>query len=315
MSFVPTKTNLFFTKNDPEDPRLGDHFKPALLNSAPNPAGDIAVIGFPDDEGIQLSGGRSGSSQAPQLIRQFLYKMTWPYFDKTPRSFCDFGDLEIKGRIEEKHTAALQMTTELHRRKFFTLSFGGGHDYGYADAVGFVKNFLNSKQRPLVINFDAHLDVRPTTKGFNSGTAFYRLLSEYGEQIDFVELGLQPQCNSIYHRNWAKKKKAYLIDLKDIHGGGLLGLLEKGPFLRLTPETPVFVSFDIDCITSSEGGGCSQSWVTGLKTQDCLHFLAQLYRRSNCRGLGIYEVSPPLDLDFRTSKLAALLAYNFIFRP
>ena len=32
------------------------------------------------------------------------------------------------------------------------------------------------------------------------------------------------------------------------------------------------------------------------------------------RGLGVYEVSPALDTDDRTSKLAALYAYDFLVR-
>ena len=40
--------------------------------------------------------------------------------------------------------------------------------------------------------------------------------------------------------------------------------------------------------------------------------LNTVIRRTNCPILGIYEVSPPLDLDDRTSKLAALIAHRYI---
>jgi formiminoglutamase len=39
-----------------------------------------------------------------------------------------------------------------------------------------------------------------------------------------------------------------------------------------------------------------------------------LIRRLDVRALGIYETSPPLDQDDRTSKLAALIAHRFISR-
>jgi formiminoglutamase len=313
VSFIPTAQELFFSKHDPEDPRLGDCFKPGTLNSDLH-AGDIALLGYPDDEGIQMNGGRPGAIEAPQLIRQFLYKMTWPTANLGPRRFFDLGDLNIKNDLDTKHHDALVMMTELQKRNLQTVSFGGGHDYGHSDTAAFIKNNLNAKQRPLVINFDAHLDVRPTDQGHHSGTPFRRLLMEYGPQIDFVEIGLQPQCNSVFHREWAQKKMAFLYDLKDVEGSKLMHLFEKPPFARLTPQTPVFVSFDIDCLSTSEAGGCSQSWATGLKLDHCLSFLSQLYRISNTRGLGIYEVSPPLDQDFRTSKTAAILAYHFIFK-
>lgn len=315
MSFVPTSPHLFFTKNDPQDPRLGEYFKSTPLNPSDITANDVIVTGYPDDEGIRMNGGRPGSAEGPRLIRQFLYKMTWPYKEATSQKFLDMGDLSPTDVIENRHEKALQTSETLHQKKALTLSFGGGHDYGYSDTAGFVKSYLGFKQRPLVINFDAHLDVRPIQHGPNSGTSFFRLLTRFSEQIDFVELGLQPQCNSVFHREWAQSKKAFLYSLNDLAQGRLMDLFNKPPFKNLTSETPVFVSFDIDVLTSSEAGGCSQSWVTGLRTQECLDFLSELYRRANCRGLGIYEVSPPLDTDFRTSKTAALIAYNFLFRP
>jgi formiminoglutamase len=315
VSFVPSTPHLFFTKNDPQDPRLGEFFTAMPSNSSDISANDVVVMGYPDDEGIRMNGGRPGAAEGPKLIRQFLYKMTWPHKTGSSQKFLDLGDLNPSDIIENKHEEALRLSESLHQKKALTLSFGGGHDYGYSDTAGFVKSYLNSKQRPLVINFDAHLDVRPIQHGPNSGTPFFRLLTRFSEQIDFVEIGLQPQCNSVFHREWAQSKKAFLYDLKDLNHGKLMDLFNKPPFKNLTSETPVYVSFDIDAITSSEAGGCSQSWVTGLRTQDCLDFLSELYRRSNCRGLGIYEVSPPLDTDFRTSKTAALIAYNFLFRP
>lgn len=315
MSFTPTPPQLFISKNDPEDPRLGDFFKPGLLESSHLITDDVALFGYPDDEGIKMNGGRPGASEAPNTIRKFLYKMTWPHLQKTTQKFVDLGDLAPQARIEEKHAEALALMTTLHRQKTKTVSLGGGHDYGYPDTAGFVKSYLDHSERPLVINFDAHLDVRPTHQGPNSGTPFYRLLSEFGDQIDFVEIGLQPQCNSVFHREWALKKNAFLFDLKDVRGEKLMQLFEKSPFKNLKSDTPVFISFDIDSLSSSDAGGCSQSWVTGLQMQNCLDFLAELYRRADCRGLGIYETSPPLDTDFRTSKTAALLAYHFLFRP
>ncbi len=315
MSFAPTRPQLFFSKNDPDDPRLGDHFKTLNLNQGAPDSGDFAILGYPDDEGIKLNGGRVGAADAPKTIRQFLYKLTWPLPIKSDGpAYYDLGDLDPIGSLESRHEEALQNMIRLQKKQVQTISFGGGHDYGYSDTAGFVKAHLNSAEKPLVINFDAHLDVRPTQNGFNSGTPFYRLLTELGGQIDFVEIGLQPQCNSKVHREWAIKNNAQLFNLQDVKGEKIFDLFDEPVFKRLTKKTPVYVSFDIDCLTSTEASGCSQSWVTGLKTQNCLDFLSRLYQISDTRGLGIYEVSPPLDQDFRTSKTAALLAYFFLFR-
>ncbi len=313
IKFIQTPSTLFFSKNDPADPRLGEFFKPQTLANVQVEPEQIFLMGYPDDEGIKLNGGRPGAAEAPRLIRQFLYKMTPA--TKAKSNYWDLGDLETKLDLPTRHAQAQSAMEYLHSAHARTLTFGGGHDYGYSDASGFVKAALKRfpNEKPVVINFDAHLDVRPTENGFNSGTPFFRLLSEFSEQIEFAEIGLQPQCNSMAHRDWAIKQGATLFNFKDLHGGRLQNIFNHEFFKKIKKTTPVFISFDIDCLSSSEAGGCSQSWATGLTTQECLEFMNGLYDLGQVRGLGIYEVSPPLDHDFKTSKTAALLAYHFLF--
>ena len=77
-SLLPTDSKIFFSKNDPQDIRLGDLIEPieadriSQLTSLKN---KYAVISYPDDEGISLNGGRLGAKEAPSVIKTFLYKM------------------------------------------------------------------------------------------------------------------------------------------------------------------------------------------------------------------------------------------------
>lgn len=310
--YKPTSEKLFFSKNDPDDIRLGNLVKSALLEELSAKDG-FCILGYPDDEGIKLNNGRPGAAAGPATIRQYLYKMTPATASAT--EFFDAGDLNPAADLATRHQQAQSGIHYLQSKRIRTLTLGGGHDYGYSDASGFLKAHLNQKIRPLVINFDAHLDVRPDNNGFNSGTPFYRLLNEFTDKFDFAEVGIQPQCNSLAHHKWAQNKKASIFNLHDLlKNGGLDSLFEKPPFVQLTNLTPVFISFDIDCLTSTEAPGCSQSWVTGLKTESVLQFMSKLFTVSDVRGLGIYEVSPPLDFNDQTSKTAALIAYNFLFQ-
>lgn len=318
--FFPIPTELFFSKNDSTDPRLGELFKNYHTESAHN---DFMIFGYPDDEGIRLNGGRVGSASAPHLIRQFLYKMTLPetYFSSLSKNsqlknklFQDYGNLEISNDLFTRHETAKKALSSTFSKKTKVITFGGGHDYGYPDGAAFIKNYFKpSAKKPLIINFDAHLDVRPSTQSLNSGTPFYRLLTEFKEQFNLLEIGLQPQCNSVSHWAWARENGAQTISLEQIETHGW-DIVFKNKFIsELELTTPVLISFDIDALAASEAGGCSQAWATGLKISECLSFLNTLYKKADVRGFGIYEVSPPLDRDFQTSKTAALLAYNFIF--
>lgn len=311
--FSSIPASLFFSKNDPQDPRLGDVAKSKtiedlVINNA------YAILGYPDDEGIKLNGGRTGAAEGPAKIREFLYKMTPPVTANFP-VVSDLGDLTLENPLQQRHEDVKDTILKLHQKQQKVVSFGGGHDYAYADGAAFIQQYKNSVHKPVILNFDAHLDVRPVVSGLNSGTPFYRLLSEFSGHFTFAEIGIQPQCNSAFHRQWALENGAQIFDLNDIQKGqGLASLWSHDFFRNLHSETPVFISFDIDGITSSEGGGCSQAWATGLHTQDYLNFFHQLKTQSDIRALGIYEVSPPLDTDNRTSKIAALIAYHFIMQ-
>lgn len=318
--FFPTARELFFTKNDPSDLRLGDIFKSTTDNLNVD---DFVIFGYPDDEGIKLNGGRLGSALAPLLIRQFLYKMTLPenYFksDRKKTQYIDHGNLEIVGDLYLRHEHVKNTVLQFYKQKTKIISFGGGHDYGYPDGAAFIQHFTATQghKKPLIINFDAHLDVRSvvknSTQNLNSGTPFYRLLSEFKNQFNLLEIGLQKQCNSVEHWRWANEQGAETISLDQISETGWDVVLKNKLIQNLDSSTPVLISFDIDALTAAEAGGCSQAWATGLHISDCLQFLKKLYKMADVRGFGVYEVSPPLDRDFQTSKTAALLTHHFIF--
>jgi formiminoglutamase len=283
--------------------------KPQDLASIKEPS--WVLLGYPDDEGIEMNNGRHGAKEAPHFIRTYFYKMTPSLLNPQRQSLVDLGDVPTEIPLAERHERGrdiIKAALDLGHR---TLSLGGGHDYGYADGAGFIDHCLAQKQKPVLINFDAHLDVRPTDKGFHSGTPFNRLLTRYHGQFDFVEVGLQNQCNSSEHLSWAKQKGAKILLLQDLREVGLRESLSAivAPF----KGRPCLLSVDIDAFSSAEAPGCSQSWATGLHIEEYLPTLKMLQSDLNVKSLAIYEVSPPLDQDHRTSKLAALILHHTLF--
>lgn len=312
--FQPTDPNLFFTKNDATDIRLGDWVKTNLnlLNSQEN---NFAILGYPDDEGIRLNGGRPGAALAPHEIRRFFYKMTPPFNSLQKKlQIFDVGNCPELNSLNERHNLSLKMTTDLYEKNLKVISLGGGHDYGYVDGHSFCeKNILPGFPKPLIINFDAHLDVRPNSTTNHSGTPFYRLKEKFKSNFNLIEIGLQSQCNSKNHWDWALSQDIALFSLELVEESHWKAIWDHKYITELTQKTPVFISFDIDGLQAADAGGCSQAWPTGLKISECLSFLKTLYSISNPRGLGIYEVAPNYDYDFKTSKAAALLMHQFLF--
>lgn len=313
---IPSEKELFFkspTKSSRAgDPRLGDLVTPCSdINSISEHS--HCVIGYPDDEGILLNGGRGGAKLAPQTIRKFFYKATPSFLNSHEATIFDLGDLKLESNLMDRHLLVQKTCANVLTKKAKWISLGGGHDYGYPDCAGFLDYCTSNipTQRPLIINFDAHLDVRPTDQGLTSGTPFFRLLSDY-KNFEFIEYGIQTQCNSRSHYAWASAQGATLIPFDKINASPDLSQA-KNFISQLDKSRPAFLSIDIDAFSSAYAPGCSQSWLTGLSPNNFFKLYEDLLKNLNVMGIGIYEVSPALDVDNRTSKLAAQIMHRFIY--
>jgi formiminoglutamase len=305
--FFPIDPTLLFSKGDKTDIRLGD------LVTADSKF-DVTIAGYPDDEGIKNNGGRVGASDAPDRIRQYLYKMTPSVWTTELPRIRDFGNLKLTTKdISTRHQQATSAATETLNKKSSWLSFGGGHDYAYADAKAYINFCKFHSLKPLILNFDAHLDVRPVVDKINSGTAFWRIQSEFDE-LEFAQIGIQSQCNSREHLKWCEDKGARILSLSEIRFSGISAVEKVLSFIEpyLTRKRAAYVSFDMDVMSSMAAPGCSQSWPSGLYPDEALTILSVIFKRLDVRCFGIYEVSPSLDVADMTSKLAAELAHLYI---
>jgi len=304
------RDSLVSKTKDPEDLRIGDL---VVIDSELVPKNGWVLAGYPDDEGVRLNGGRAGAALAPASIRKYLYRSTPSSQRLNSLTLVDRGNLDPESMsLAERHGSARKEAARCMGAGARWLSFGGGHDYGFPDVAGFLDVF--GSDNPLVINFDAHLDVRPTSKGFHSGTPFRRMLDEF-KDVEFVEIGIQDQCNSRTHLSWLQSHGGEVLFLDDL----VLSGQKPGTLIceRLLPKMekmrPVFISIDLDVFASAFAPGCSQSWPYGLDPSDVMVALEFIGARSQVKGTGLYEVSPPLDVDDRTSRLAAQLAHRILF--
>ena len=280
----------------------------------------FVLAGYPDDEGIKNNGGRLGASEAPDAVRRVLYSMAPSCFHSHRPPLMDVGNLQTKDiDILTKHESALQVVQKTLSADHKWIALGGGHDYAYADGAGFLQWFAStqsqSSAKPLILNFDAHLDVRSDEQGINSGTPFFRLLRDFPQGFELVQIGIQSHCNSKEHFDWCTDQNISILTWEDIgHSSQPVAttvLSHLKPFL--TPLRPCFLSLDMDGFSSAYAMGCSQSWPTGFDPESFLSILNTLKKILKINCLGVYEVSPPLDLDGRTTKLAAKIIHSFIY--
>jgi formiminoglutamase len=292
-----------------DDPRLGN------LVTLDVAKADYVIQGYPDDEGILNNGGRVGAKAGPDGIRQIFYKTT-PHLELESPSIFDNGNLTLEMPLADRHVAAKTEVKHLLQQQKTLITLGGGHDYAYPDGAGFIEESSGGKVKPLIINFDAHLDLRPLTDKINSGTPFYRLLNDYPDQFDFLEVGLQQVCNSKHYHEWGKERGMQSLWLEDFAASGekFITYFTKR-FESLFIKKPMtFLSIDIDVFSSAFAPGASQSWPVGLTPDDFFPLFHLLTERLPVKILGIYEVSPPLDENLKTQRLAAQIIHRFIYR-
>ncbi len=329
--FKKSNPQLFFKSTKSQDKRLGEwahssdasFFKESSL-SLQLQNKNIAIAGYPDDEGIKNNSGRLGASLAPAKIREYFYKMTPPYYydldfenpENNSYTLIDVGDLDpTLAGLKERHEFASSFALQAFKKDIHWVALGGGHDYAYADLSAFIQSCnQQTDERPLIFNFDAHLDVRSTNGGINSGTPFFRILEEF-QNIDLVQIGIQAQCNSRVHYKYAEERGVKILNYDDIRQSGedLTSYCLKRLGDQMTKRRKCFISVDMDGFSNSFAPGCSQSFATGLQPDEFFQFLSILGQRLDLRGLGIYETSPPFDVDDQTSKLAALILHKYIF--
>lgn len=309
--FQAAPRELFFSKDDPRDPRWGDVVQSASdIGLAKSMARALWIGGYEDDEGIANNGGRIGARTAPNEIRRFFYKMICP---ERHIPVCDAGNLKPVKPLAERHEIGRQTARQVLEAGHIWAGLGGGHDYGYAEGQAFLDVFSQTNGKtPVIVNIDAHLDVRPVTDRISSGTPFFRL-HEGNRNFELIQIGLQRQCNSLEHIRYAADHNDTTFFLEDIAASGrpLADFVVSRLGDRLVARRPCFLSVDIDAFSSSYAPGASQSWPTGLEPREFFQLMDLLLARWDVRILGIYEVSPPLDVADVTSKLAALILNRF----
>ncbi|HWP30651.1 MAG TPA: formimidoylglutamase [Fimbriimonadales bacterium] len=297
----PPPRELFFSRGEPEDPRLGEIVRIVSKRDFAKRDWDVAIIGFPDDRGITLNKGRKGAAHAPREIRKWLYRLVPPRNDT---KIADLGDLVISEDLAADHKRAVSEITFalMHSKK--VLLFGGGHDWGFAPIAALLQTGGTG-----FINFDAHLDVRASSIP-HSGTSFWRALENGVEGKNAIWFGIQSCATAKLHKDYAEAKGGTIFY-------GDSPSLEVEKFLESVQITMarcdcMDLSLDMDVFAMSEAPGVSAPQPSGVPSRIILALLRQILSFEKVRTFGIYELSPPHDLQDMTARLAARCAWEVL---
>lgn len=261
------------------------------LGAGGDAKGSVALLGFPDDMGVLLNGGRTGAADGPRAFRSALlrYGTARPAGFQWP-SLLDAGDIEPAEALAETHRRASAAARGLVEEGALPVGVGGGHDFTYA----FVRGVVEAEGEPFTgIYLDAHLDVRPDE---GSGMSFRRLLEE-GHARELHVRGLDPYATNPDHLAWFAE-----------HGGHAEGFGPEDPW----PEGPLFVSVDLDALDQAYAPGVSAANPCGMTPGEVEAWARAAGRHPGVRCFDLMELSPRWDEGGRTARLAARLFLAFL---
>lgn len=302
--FKMLKAPVYNLKNaSVDDPRVGHLIEEPVTGK---PA--AVIVGFPSDEGVRINGGRPGAAEAPDKIREALYKLTpdatnLELFSALLRQTKDLGNVEVTGALDQDQEMLGEVLGPWLEQEVVTITIGGGHETAFGHFLGYVK----ANQPTQIMNVDAHADVRPLKNGSgHSGSPFWQALEHESKLCtNYTVLGLLPWSVSATHLAWMEDRKCMWRYNDELSASTLKAFWE-------SLQQPAMVTFDLDLVDQSEAPGVSAPAVGGMELS-LFCYAAYLAGQSPwVKSFDLVEYNPTYDIDNQTARAAALALWNFL---
>lgn len=291
------------------------------FGSAQHVQRDVPVIvGFSSDEGVRRNQGRVGAAHAPKELRRVLAglpaKAAIAALADAGDVVCDDGDLEA-AQAELAH-----VVSEVLAGGGRPLVFGGGHEVAWGTYSGLRMHqqreagnqaTLLISRKLLIINFDAHFDLRQKRPA-NSGTPFDQIAldcEERGVSFNYVCFGISDLGNTaslFAHAERLGVRYVLDVDMQETQLPQRLNELQK----LLDAADDVYLTIDLDVLPAATAPGVSAPAALGVPLSVVEAMVLRVRASGKLRASDIAEYNPTLDQDRRTARAAARLAYRLL---
>ncbi len=294
-------------------PRFGGPATMMRLPTATSADGlDAAFIGVPLDIGTShRPGARFGPRQIraeSALLRPYNMATGAAPFDTL--QVADLGDVPINPYHLPKSVDIIErFYRPVVASGCIPLTLGGDHTI-----VLPILRAIAARHGPVaLIHVDAHADVNEHMFGepLAHGTPFRRAVEEgllIGSKV--WQIGLRGTGYAIDDFDWPRAQGFTIVPAHEVWWQSLAPLMAEVR-QRIGPDTPTYLSFDIDGIDPAYAGGTGTPEVGGLTVPQALEIVR------GCRGLklvgcDLVEVSPPYDPSGNTALLGANLLFEML---
>lgn len=260
-------------------------------------AGGVCFVGYDTDDGVVRNLGRKGAESGSNAIRKAI--QSFPQLKGL--KVYDYRNLEKKS-VEEAQKEYSEKISDVLKKGIFPIGLGGGHDIAYGSYLGIRKAHPDKKIG--IINFDAHLDMRPYDKGRTSGTSFKEIMDN-DKNTQYAIVGFQKMGNTERLIKTAEAFNVLILEEECLEKSIIKSLEE---FIKKVDI--VYVTFCMDVFDASTAPGVSAPVVMGLDPKKGKRLLRFLMETEKVVCVDFAEVNPVYDIDNMTAKLAGCLIYE-----
>ena len=248
----------------------------------------IGLLGVAFDEN---SSYKQGPALAPQRIREAFFcdsANLWTE-DETDLGadgiFADAGDITPSAATMPIETE--QAAGHLYEAGLKVIAFGGDHSVTYPLVKVAAKHHPNLS----ILHFDAHPDLYNNfeNNSHSHASPFARIM-ESGMVKRLVQVGIRT-ING-HQREQAKR-----------FGVEVLTMQRWQDVFNVQFDSPLYVTFDMDCLDPAFAPGVSHWEPGGLSTREALSVIQSL--QANIIGADLVEFNPTQDLSNMTGMVAA----------
>lgn len=310
MKIKPTAKTVWQGRIDDKNDRNSYRWHQCLQSTPANSG--LSLLGFACDVGVAHNHGRTGAKKAPDKIKAMMANL--PANSRYQRHLFDAGNIVIDDTdLATAQQALGKQLAALLPQSGRTIVLGGGHETAWGSFMGLAEYAKQQKLTPRIgiINFDAHFDLRDDTHTASSGTPFLQIsrwCQKHDWDFHYACLGVSETANTKTLFDTADQLQVWycydsemtLSALPKIH-------TQLQDFIKQVDW--LYVTIDLDVLPAAVAPGVSAPAALGVDLCVIEALLKTLVSSGKLQLADIVECNPTYDIDNRTARVAARLAY------
>lgn len=268
----------------------------------------VALYGMPMDLGVT---NRPGARFGPRAVRTIERIGPYEHFLKVIPTrdlrVADIGDVVFRSRysLEMCHEDIEAYVSRIVAAGVVPLGIGGDHSVTLP-----VLKALGRNRPVALIHLDAHCDTGGPfdySKFHHGGPFREAVLAGVLDPTKTIQIGIRGASEYIWEFSYDSGMT--VIHAEEMPKLGIPAIIAKAR--EVVGDTPVYISFDVDCLDAAFAPGTGTPEVGGPSTREIMEFLRGL-AGLNIIGGDVVEVAPQYDANTSTAHAAAQVLFEIL---